>query len=76
MTTYGNISNVIVFATEQKFNEAVRLLTENGNGFENSGYPLALNFYLDDPHYSFPYAMTDLEIAGFKDGVDFKVVYR
>lgn len=76
MTTYGNISNAIVFATEQKFNEAVKLLSDNGNGFETSGYPLTLNFYLYDKHYSFPYAMTDLEIAGFKDGEDFKVIYR
>lgn len=76
MTTYGNISNVIVFNTVETYKKAVKLLTDNGNGFETSGYPLALNFYLDDKHYSFQYAMADLGLAGIEDGVDFKVIYR
>jgi hypothetical protein len=76
MTTYGNISNVIVFATDEIYNKAVKLLTDNGNGFETSGYPLALNFYVNDRHYSFPYAMADLAFAGIEEGVDFKVIYR
>jgi hypothetical protein len=72
---YGNISNVMVFKNDEIFNKAVKVLTENGNGFETSGYPLALNFY-PDRHYSFPYAQIHLGLAGIKDGEDYEVKYR
>ena len=72
---YGNISNVMVFKSSDIFNKAVKILTANSNGFETSGYPLALNFY-PDPHYSFPYAQIHLGLAGIKDGEDYEVKYR
>ena len=72
---YGNISNVMVFKNETVFNKAVKILTEAGNGFENSGYLFALNFY-PDMHYSFPYAQAHLGLAGIKEGEDYKVIYR
>lgn len=72
---YGNISEVMVFKNETVFNKAIKVLTENGNGFETSGYLFALNFY-PDKHYSFPYAQADLGIAGIKEGQDYEVKYR
>jgi hypothetical protein len=72
---YGNISEVMVFNNETVFNKAVKILKEAGNGFENSGYLFALNFY-SYKHYSFPYAQADLGIAGIKEGEDYKVIYR
>lgn len=72
---YGNISNVMVFKTEEIFNKAVKVLTENANGFETSGFPLALNFY-PDRHYSFPYAQIHLGLAGIKENEDYEVKYR
>lgn len=75
MVTYGNISQVMVFKSESTFAKALKLLTDEGNGFETSGYPLALNFY-EDGTYSFPYAETSLAFAGIKNGEDYEVKYR
>lgn len=72
---YGNISNVMVFKTEETFNKALALLTKNGHGFEMSGYPLALNFYPEHRH-SYVYAQIHLGLAGIKDGEDYEVKYR
>lgn len=72
---YGNISNVMVFKSSDIFNKAVKVLTTNGNGFETSGYPLAINFY-PDIQQSFAYAQIDLGLAGIKDGEDYQVKYR
>ena len=72
---YGDICNVMVFKNEEVFNKAVKILTENANGFEMSGYPLALNFY-PDRHYSFPYAQIELGLAGIKEGDAYEVKYR
>lgn len=72
---YGNISNVMVFKNDDIFNKAVKILTENANGFEMSGFPLALNFY-PDRHYSFPYAQAHLDMAGIKEGDAYEVKYR
>lgn len=72
---YGNISEVMVFKNEAVFNKAVKVLVENGNGFETSGYLFALNFY-PDMHYSFPYAQAHLGLAGIKEGEDYEVKYR
>lgn len=72
---YGNISNVMVFKNDEVYAKAVQVLTENANGFETSGFPLALNFY-PDRHYSFPYAQIHLGLAGIKEGDAYEVKYR
>lgn len=72
---YGDICNVMVFKNEEVFNKAVKILTDNGNGFELSGYYLALNFY-PDRCQSYPYAQIDLALAGIKDGEHYSLKYR
>jgi hypothetical protein len=72
---YGNISNVMVFKNEEIYFKAINILKSNGNGFETSGFPLAINFY-PDIQQSFAYAQTDLSLAGIKDGQDYEVKYR
>ena len=65
----------MVFKNYEVFTKAVKLLTDEGNGFEMSGYPFALNFH-DDGTYSFPYAEASLAFAGIKQGEDYEVKYR
>lgn len=71
----GHISEVMVFKNGETYTKAMKVLTENGNGFETSGFPFALNFY-PDRHYSFPYAQIHLDLAGIKEGQDYEVKYR